>query len=1407
MVWTVVLLAVRVWAEDCSNLCTSANNICSITNQVKFCNNSLTIDTGFRINISNSSIFCVQIENIGEPNCTISLSSESINITSSMIMASLINITAKNLRISSDSALNANGTGHHLGPGNAGDSNGPSYGGRGGGTCGELTRYLTYGDQYDPRTFYGSGGHTKYSNGGGQIIITASNFTLLGVITACGNLPFNNAFLRIPANSPTPVAGGTGGTVYINVTTYADISKGVISANGGDGGPEGYGGGGGRIAIYGPVDRVNAKARGGSGGHKRCPVGGAGTIFLAKEDLLLVDNSMQPSRNPTPVTTRSSLSLRIENSALVTPTFSHQSMNLKVLSVSGSRLEVSQVAGSGDSFDNSLVMFVNETVTLSNQGTIGSTDGESISITTKKLISDSSSGIYFGATLNITAESMVFKGDVEGNSIVTDKSQILIDVREFSLLTDGSLKARKIGIVANTVTIEGSVLAGEKTCTENLDYFSENPPFHYIVGSPGQEKAVTGYSAAQLLSSNFTCLIIGRNNLTVEENSKVLGARVGVFGSKATLKGAISANGLGCTSGMGPGRGEAYEKLCSGSGAGYGGIGGISKSNLPANNEQCKRRVRPGGSYSNEGNPWFEGSGGGSNAGVGGAGGGFIDVEMLDEIYLTGFIVAEGGDAPRHYSDTVLGSGGGSGGGIFISTKYISGTGSKIKANGGRGAVIGGGGAGGRIVFAWIGAVTNNVSHNTGNFSAYWTSADVVILGGDPGKPTEALEGHGEKGSRIALSCAPGSYEFNCKLCEIGQYKEGTDFQPACDRCNNGPLEALYTKKGVTTPICPYNCPTGYSPSVVNPQCMSPIEEFFDVFGGLAGALVFFIVILVLIALLPLGVFMLYQKYRTRSILQQSLLTPIEHIERKLPGKKSENPVLSKEDLPFHERRIFLLGENSYHKPWSLPKAPPLEIEDTVVLEEYSAFATSINNLTRWFPWQHALCLALLWIYHPFGLYITNVLRKRKYWNVRVFIMTYNEMIWRKIEDRQLSNSLRFSCSDDFTLAYFDITTFNRTITQWDERPNLPLIMLCAGDGSFWNPYHLDSKDLMVQLLAWSMELEALEEYQVFLHLFNMYLKTVMLDAPVPNKKQNEILALQQLVSKYNSELFHSNDYHVTLALFQAPMVIEKGKYVQVQWSGELNSKLVVSYSLDPLNVKNACLYSYKLGLIFTKYFRSPESRDHSLDTDPRNRSLLYFEPNSISAAPDVSLAPNPIQFVDDPIDSAPFKEWSLRDLLVVPAGWNQYAVMVCLLLSIFIDIVSFTQSVALLLLMDTSLELNALKFAIFFGVLPGANAITPVLSIVTAMQLMLILPRFISLYISFQLASCISAFPNFTFFIWQRPSWFRGLLLVVQLAAKVCSLRLAAMHKANIEAISFFEVPLTQKRSKRSITPRLSKS
>ena len=89
----------------------------------------------------------------------------------------------------------------------------------------------------------------------------------------------------------------------------------------------------------------------------------------------------------------------------------------------------------------------------------------------------------------------------------------------------------------------------------------------------------------------------------------------------------------------------------------------------------------------------------------------------------------------------------------------------------------------------------------------------------------------------------------------------------------------------------------------------------------------------------------------------------------------------------------------------------------------------------------------------------------------------------------------------------------------------------------------------------------------------------------------------------------------------------------------------------------------------------------------------------------------------------------------------------------------------------------------------------------------MLVLPRLIPAYISFQIASFVSAFPNFGYFILQRTTWFRVILMVIQMTSKVASLHLAAMHKANIEAISFFEVTFTQKRSKRPITPRVSKS
>ncbi len=168
--------------------------------------------------------------------------------------------------------------------------------------------------------------------------------------------------------------------------------------------------------------------------------------------------------------------------------------------------------------------------------------------------------------------------------------------------------------------------------------------------------------------------------------------------------GAIVMDGAGYPAGSGEGAGQ------NGNGGGYGGLG--AASGISGNGGQ---------GYGNLAEPIDRGSGGGSasagvgingatTGGLGGNGGGSLEINAHGSIQVDGRISANGRPG------TGTSGGGGSGGSIWlIVQKGISGTGT-ISANGGAAAPLGtgGGGGGGRI------AITGTASNTfSGVLSAY----------------------------------------------------------------------------------------------------------------------------------------------------------------------------------------------------------------------------------------------------------------------------------------------------------------------------------------------------------------------------------------------------------------------------------------------------------------------------------------------------------------------------------------------------------------------------------------------------------------------------------------------------------------------------------------------------------------
>ena len=369
------LLFVLAGAEDCSHLCANQTTTCMISQIRAVCDAAVVLSTSTSIVVQDSLLYCVQLQNKGEPTCSIQLRSAIITIERSRLVSSQILLNAGVVSITATSVLDANGTGYITGSGtHINSNNGPSYGGRGGGTCGDLSKFLTYGDQYNPREFYGSGGTTVLTRGGGIIIVEAENLYFYGLITASGNVALGDSYLGTPNTTKEEANGGTGGSVYIKVTSYADCVGGRVLAAGGNALNNGRGGGGGRVALYGNLDLV-VVAPGGVGTQNSCHEGGAGTVYFNNTQTLVVDNWGIMSRNPTPVNTQPNLNLHVRNGATVTPLFSHIALLANKIELLNARVEASQVAGSGLNFDSTMQLNATELAVLG-KSTLGRSEIE-----------------------------------------------------------------------------------------------------------------------------------------------------------------------------------------------------------------------------------------------------------------------------------------------------------------------------------------------------------------------------------------------------------------------------------------------------------------------------------------------------------------------------------------------------------------------------------------------------------------------------------------------------------------------------------------------------------------------------------------------------------------------------------------------------------------------------------------------------------------------------------------------------------------------------------------------------------------------------------------------------------------------------------------------------------------------
>ncbi len=202
--------------------------------------------------------------------------------------------------------------------------------------------------------------------------------------------------------------------------------------------------------------------------------------------------------------------------------------------------------------------------------------------------------------------------------------------------------------------------------------FSGFAQFHTLILTNGavltHDAAGTGIGVNEPLGLELVL-----TNLIVEAGSRIDVSAKGYLGG---LAGANAGQNNGRTLGNRVGGGSWRRN-----GGSYGGTGGFGSAEAYANT-----------AYGDFRDPNEPGSGGGSDNGRGGNGGGLVRI-AAQSIQLDGEVLANGGNG-------VTWSGGGSGGGIKIVAASLGG-GGRIEANGGQGSSNGGGGGGGRIALVY----------------------------------------------------------------------------------------------------------------------------------------------------------------------------------------------------------------------------------------------------------------------------------------------------------------------------------------------------------------------------------------------------------------------------------------------------------------------------------------------------------------------------------------------------------------------------------------------------------------------------------------------------------------------------------------------------------------------------------
>jgi hypothetical protein len=277
---------------------------------------------------------------------------------------------------------------------------------------------------------------------------------------------------------------------------------------------------------------------------------------------------------------------------------------------------------------------------------------------------------------------------------------------------------------------------------DNGGHMGTNSPIQPGVTSTALIVRNGGGAVESFPPMTFSSLFIGSNSWMSAPGGNYPGQVNLTVTGNATIQqgGSIITDGMGSAAGVGQGAG----RLVSSSpnyyfgGGGHGGYGGGTAPN----------QFVGGNVYDSTTGPNINGSGGAQLLPnyLGGAGGGWIRLQVTGTLQMDGRLSANGGNASG------LGGGGGSGGSIWLTLGKLSGAGN-ITANGGNGS---GGGGGGRISISYnTNAFTGLISAYGGGWSNWGGAGSIYIKTNSQNYGTVVLDNGGNPGTNTAFIDLP----------------------------------------------------------------------------------------------------------------------------------------------------------------------------------------------------------------------------------------------------------------------------------------------------------------------------------------------------------------------------------------------------------------------------------------------------------------------------------------------------------------------------------------------------------------------------------------------------------------------------------------------------------------------------